>query len=439
MIYDLIICTPPVYDNEFPILAPSIITSVVKSSGLKVKYININQDLYNKRDDIFEGDIKDWKHADVLFSYPEPKVLNYKKFNLLIDKWVDDLINLNSRFIGFSLLSKYNFVATLELAKKIKKRNKDIKIIIGGVATDWFKNYMEENNSIDLIDHFIIGYGENIIVDLLKEKVTDKILKIPYLKLDQKIISDYSDYKLDDYIIKSIYTYTSRGCINNCRFCGVKDLWRDFNCRPLDHVIEEMNSIHQLYKIDTFKMADSIINAKVSHLREFCTRLKEYNYKWDAMFSIRTNMTLDDYKLLADSGCTEVYIGIESGSEKVRKHMGKHYTNSDIFKVLDMLDKTNIRACLMFITGYPIETDLDLTKQLLQQIEDKKYNIHPRIRLQYLSIENISKMQQYKNNSILLKKHDLYIELRNFVKEISGTSILQQDRRLKSWHKKYNK
>jgi len=438
MYYDLIICTPPIYDNEFPILAPSIISSVVKSSNLKIKYINLNQDLYNKNNEIFDNDIKDWKHADVLFSYPESKALRYKKFNQLMDNWVDNLINLNPRYIGFSILSKYNFVATLELSKRIKKINKNIKIIIGGVATNWFKTYLEKNHYIDLIDHFIIGYAENIIVDLLKDKITDKIIKVPYLNLKQKVISDYSDYVFDDYIIKSIYTYTSRGCINHCTFCGVKDLWKDFNCRPLDHVIEEMNSIYKQYNIDTFKMADSIINARLNHLRKFCTLLKNYNYKWDAMFSIRSKMKLQDYKLLAESGCTEVYIGVESGSFEVRKHMGKHFTNSDLFKVLDFLDETSIRACLMFIIGYPTEeiADVELTKQLIEQIENRKYKIHPRIRLQPLSIENISGMEQYKNNSNFLKKYDRYIEIRQFVKEISGTTILQQDRRLQSWWKK---
>lgn len=432
---DVVLCTPPVYDNDFPVLAPSILCSVVRNNNFKIKYIDLNQDLYKKKEIAFNGDIKNWKLVDVLFNHRTKEYLKYNRLNAIFDIWVNRMISYSPRFIAFSMLSIFNYLPTIELSKRIKEKNPNIKIVVGGVASEWFEKYLKENNLSYLVDYFVIGYGEQFIIDLLKNKITERISYYPTLDLRQKIISDYSDYDLDSYLNKGIYTYTSRGCINNCTFCGVRNLWKDFNTREVDHVIEEMNTLSSKYDITTFKTADSIMNAVLPYLRKFCMKLKDYDYKWDCMFSIRSIMKPSDYDLMAGAGCTKVFIGVESGSCNVRKHMRKRFSNEDLIKTLENLNRVKIMPCLMFIVGYPTETeeDFNLSKKLISEIASKKFNPAPSIRVQFISLDNIEELQMYADNENVKKKYDRYKELRDYIQELNCFT-LQQDIRLKNWY-----
>ena len=58
---------------------------------------------------------------------------------------------------------------------------------------------------------------------------------------------------------------------------------------------------------------------------------------WDAMFIFRSGMTQKDWDMIKDSKCTALYIGIESGSEAVRTHMKKHFTNKCMYDSIEQL------------------------------------------------------------------------------------------------------
>ena len=66
---------------------------------------------------------------------------------------------------------------------------------------------------------------------------------------------------------------------------------------------------------------------------------------------------------LQKAGATKLFIGIESGSEAVRNHMGKKFNNESLDDTIENLSGRDIMTHWMLITGYPTETQEDLKLQ----------------------------------------------------------------------------
>jgi radical SAM superfamily enzyme YgiQ (UPF0313 family) len=111
---------------------------------------------------------------------------------------------------------------------------------------------------------------------------------------------------------------------------------------------------------------------------QFCDIMAEYNYndviKWSGQFIIRPEkmLTAEFWVKLAKSGATRLAIGIETGSDEVRFHMNKKFTNVDIDYTMDMLDRYNITCIFLMIIGYPTETEKDFQDTLDMFIKYKE-------------------------------------------------------------------
>jgi hypothetical protein len=86
-------------------------------------------------------------------------------------------------------------------------------------------------------------------------------------------------------------------------------------------------------------------------------------------------MPEENFKLLSESGCKELQIGVESFSENVRNHMGKKFSDIDLLYCLQMLHKYKIRSALLMFVGYPTETEEDHQKSLamISKLNDLGY------------------------------------------------------------------
>jgi radical SAM superfamily enzyme YgiQ (UPF0313 family) len=189
---------------------------------------------------------------------------------------------------------------------------------------------------------------------------------------------DWGRYKSLDF--KTIYITGSRGCVKRCTFCNVYEIWPEYKFRSAESITNEIVYLTKKYHRRTFKFTDSLINGSMKAYRQLLLNLiehkKEYpEFIWKSQWIIRskTQSPEQDYELMSNSGCDDLEIGLESFSEDIRFHMGKKFTNEDMWWCLDMLKKYNIPATLLMITGYPIETEkhhkhtLKLIKKLYQE------------------------------------------------------------------------
>jgi radical SAM superfamily enzyme YgiQ (UPF0313 family) len=129
--------------------------------------------------------------------------------------------------------------------------------------------------------------------------------------------------------------------------------------------------------IKNFKFTDSLVNGSNKAWRELnneiVDRKLDLNYTGQFIAKPLGQTTQHDYDMAQKAGATKLFIGIESGSEAVRNHMGKKFNNISLYDTIENLSERNIMTHWMLITGYPTETEEDF-EQTLQLIEQfKKY------------------------------------------------------------------
>ena len=131
---------------------------------------------------------------------------------------------------------------------------------------------------------------------------------------------------------------------------------------------------------------DSLINGSMKAYRELCdTLVKYYNdnnlpdrfFRWGGQFIIRseTQMTPQDFDQAARSGCDNLCWGVESGSESVRQHMQKGFSNRDLDYCMEQIHRVGMRCYFFIIVGYPTETQSDFQDTMDMFTRLQKYAI----------------------------------------------------------------
>ena len=304
-------------------------------------------------------------------------------FNKYIDQYIDVFSNCTR--IGVSLFSVYNIYPGIILCEIIKERFPNVKIIVGGNGTEDSGLAGEDIGQYflnqELADYAVYGEGEEAIQYILQEKphpsVNSKKSRRSIDNLNQIAYPDYEDFFLDfpEYkdIDVSIPIIGSRGCVRRCTFCNVGAIWPTYRFRSGENIAQEMILNKERYNVSLFRFTDSLINGSMKAFRDLCHTLADHNalyhkdpIRWSGQFICRSEkqMPPNDFEKMKQGGCTTVSIGIESGSEKVRNDIRKGFTEEDMLYTLDQCAKNNIRIHLMFIVGYPTETDEDFQKNI---------------------------------------------------------------------------
>ena len=367
---DLLIVNVPGTITLSPPAAPAILKASVLQSGFSCKTIDFNIRFYNEIN-IDTQNLETYfvTGLDDKFKLPAEQ---------LIEKWASEIILHNPRFVGISVFTYQNRIATELLCKHLKK-NSNIKIVLGGqglsdggiLGMQGFASNMLDQN---LADFYIKSEGENSLVELLKGNFSynginsDTFTQIE--NLDSLPLPDYSDYEFDLYKIKMFPITGSRGCIRDCSFCDIHDHWK-YRYRSGKSVATEMIALSNQYRINSFAFTDSLVNGNLKEFKNFCSIVADENKKgknidWTGQYIVRASTQLDEHywKNLADSGGHRLAIGVETGSDQVRAHMNKKFTNADLDYTMEMLDKYNITCIFLMISGYPTETEKDFQDTL---------------------------------------------------------------------------
>ncbi|MCC7403654.1 MAG: radical SAM protein [Bdellovibrionales bacterium] len=378
---DLVLCSVPKSNPESPLLGPSTVVAAAKSLGWGAKVLDWNIELFHqlKREGLSTGD---WIRLDREFKSESAFLDFLQKPTVahLIEKWIDQICQLKPRYVGFTAFSDSNTLMIAHLAEQLRRERPDLRLILGGPGSYFCgKNLLEKQ----LVDYVVLGYGESIIGGILDGSVAKGHHVVHSLEVtagsSRFCQPDYSDLDLGSYTSQTLHISTSRGCTQNCQFCIVSSLWGSYQLRTPDSVAKEVRNGIDLYQIRHFCFTDSTFNGSLDHQRAICRSLIDLNSEiyWQAFVKIPKagESHEEDFQLLRRAGCYLLKVGIESGSERVRREMGKRFSDSDLRIFLTHLRSSSIKADLFFMVGYPTETDADFEQTLtlikeLRQFQD---------------------------------------------------------------------
>jgi radical SAM superfamily enzyme YgiQ (UPF0313 family) len=112
---------------------------------------------------------------------------------------------------------------------------------------------------------------------------------------------------------------------------------------------------------------------------EFCEKLitQNINIQWACETRV-DNMTEDLIELMSTAGCRAVYLGIESGSQRILDFLNKNITVKQIEEAINLCKKYNIKTYCSLITGVPGETFEDYlqTKKLMDRLKPYSYGFN---------------------------------------------------------------
>lgn len=392
--FDVVIAALPYIETNEPMMAPALLKGVVDKTGLSCFTFDFNAEIINYINKNFHSlseKITQW------FLYNENKdcIDTQNAITHLVDYTADRIVSKNPTWLCLSLFCNTAKKFNMQLCKKIKSSNPDIKIVIGGNAVftdkDSKRPYGKILQKAKLVDHFIVGDGEEPLYNLLtgeldgvnveEFQILDDLSKQPY--------SNYNDYNWDLYEKKRLPMYASRGCIRRCTFCDVYKLWKKFKLRHAEDVFAEM--LYQIEKtgITDFYFRDSLINGSISEYRKLMTLIADYNstakqkIKWSSFFIFRpqNQMSEEDWKLTKLGGADILIIGVESLVDSIRYHMRKKFTNEDMDFGLEMAKQYDIKLVLLLIIGYVNETEKDFQESLTWLENHVKYANNPILNL----------------------------------------------------------
>ena len=376
--YDIVFCSLPYSNLDHIYSAPAILKGVVTSNGYSAKTVDFGLHLF----DLCSRDKTLFDQAQTYFLGPcQDQVINslISKFYEQCLNWIKDN---PSTFIGLSVLSIYTHKSTFQFAHKLRDRFPERQIVIGGrglklpifspvhddikpVTREKLLSFGDFIKSRKLVDHVIIGDGEDAILKVLADQ------PVEHLPQDSDRFRfptpDYDDYKFDDYLLteKVLPIVGSKGCVRNCDFCDIQFQFGKYRYRSGKDIAKEIISLNQRFKVHKFQFTDSLVNGGLKPFREFIEILSQYNQEnptnkiiWNGQYICRPSdqVPQDLYPIMAQSGAHGLVIGAESGSNKVLDKMNKKTTVEALYDELENFRANNITCVILTFVGHWSET-----------------------------------------------------------------------------------
>jgi radical SAM superfamily enzyme YgiQ (UPF0313 family) len=163
----------------------------------------------------------------------------------------------------------------------------------------------------------------------------------------------------------SVNLVTTRGCPFRCNWCA-KPIYGDrYNSRSPENVVEEMVWLRRLFQPDHLWFADDIFGLKPGWVERFGEAVQAADAVTPFKIQARVDLLHEEAVAgLKKAGCKTVWVGAESGSQKILDAMDKGTKVEQIYAAAERLRRRGIEVCFFLQFGYPGETDEDIEKTI---------------------------------------------------------------------------
>jgi len=278
--------------------------------------------------------------------------------------------------IGFSANNpnRWNAIDCAGAARKIMPH---VTIVFGGPAPTFLSEHLL--TVCPVIDFIVIGEGEITFLELVnqlenkKHNAFEQIKGLAFKKGDivfqtpprpalknLDLLAHPSKYFVYQHLSMS------RGCPGKCTFCGSPRFW-DNSIIRFHSALWFADEVQTLVKkgVTHFYISDDTFTMDKNRVIEFCNHLitKKLDITWNAIS--RTDFIDEDILLvMRKAGCIQLSFGVESGSKKIRKFLGKPIKQEKIIRAFSLTVSYGILARAYFIYGSPKETDQTINESI---------------------------------------------------------------------------
>ena len=287
-----------------------------------------------------------------------------------------------------NLMTKLN---VLEIVQFVRAQEglKHTQIIFGGPdVTHNVENYLK--NGADIL---VLGEGEQTLLEIARllqesadlQTIGPSIDGVAFLLPDGSVFKTAAREKIRDidtlpfpnrqkidlqlYLAvwkkahghSAVSLSTQRGCPYTCRWCSTAVYGQSYRRRSPENVVNEIEWLQKNYDFDLIWFVDDVFTVSHKWLREFRDELQKRNLKVQFECITRADRLTDEVlEILKEAGCFRVWIGAESGSQRIIDAMDRRVDVGQVRSMIQAARRVGMEAGTFIMLGYPGETEADI-------------------------------------------------------------------------------
>ena len=297
---------------------------------------------------------------------------------MLPKTWKKKLVDMNVSTLqpGDFMWADYVFISAMHIQQESVDKIIDlclkyeVKIIAGGPL------FTQEYAKYPQIDHFILNEAEITMPLFLKDlnagKTPEKVYRTDqHADITLTPLPDYNLLSMKDYVTMNIQA--SRGCPFACDFCEITSLLgHKVRMKNTSQIIQELEVLYNLnWRGPILIVDDNFIGNKKEVKNNLLPAMKSWMklHKYPFTFNIQSSINLADDEelmlLMAETGFTSTFVGIETPDEKSLQECNKSQNkNRDLLLSVKKIQNAGLQVAGGFIVGFDSDTPSVFQKQI---------------------------------------------------------------------------
>ncbi len=259
--------------------------------------------------------------------------------------------------------STLSYLTAMKVARAAKEASPESIVLIGGVHASFTPNETLGNDFMDVV---VRGEGEQTLVEIANKVPLEKVKGISYKKGGKVMHNpDREALKPEDIPVPAYdlvdmqnYSYVvlmcTRGCPHICSFCEVPKLHGlKIRYRPFKSVEEELELALSLNKRLELRLEDEFLGLDMNRAEQILKLIKEKHTGPFRGVTRPDGVNDKLLKMLKGANCSNMYIGMESGSDEVLKFNGRGFNVAKILEIAKVFGRNEMLFHAGFILGLP--------------------------------------------------------------------------------------
>ncbi|OAN49176.1 hypothetical protein A6A04_03415 [Paramagnetospirillum marisnigri] len=296
--------------------------------------------------------------------------------------WFEQAYTANTKppLVGISSTFYLTFKEVGKLAKRLRKLDPDMEIVLGGAFAN---GQVSGGGGVAGLEKPMRRYGidyalhafnsDRDLRDLLlvRKEGGDigTVRNLCYFDKDRftATASEWNTPLLDEvpanwdkvdapFLNRTIQIRTASGCPFSCSFCSYPTTAGGWKTIEAERVRAHLESVKRIPGIDRIIFIDDTFNVPPHRFKQLLEIFKDYDFEWFSFLRVQY-VDEDIVRNMRDSGCRGVYLGVESANDRVLKNMNKKATRADFARGVNLLNKYGISSLSAFVLGFPGEND----------------------------------------------------------------------------------
>ncbi|GBE57392.1 radical SAM superfamily protein [bacterium BMS3Abin01] len=280
--------------------------------------------------------------------------------------------------VGISTMTGFQLKGAIRFSRMVRKEAPSVPIIWGGYHPSLLP---EQTASEPYVDAVVRGQGERTFQEIVTRlegggDLTD-VAGVTYRNQAGEVIS-YPDrpmtglegfppapYELLDidrfFRVNggrhALQYISSQGCPYKCKFCVEPKVFGKWSGRSAEQVADDIEELDRRYGLEHITFSDPNFFVSRKRVEEICNLLMERGLKisWSAAARADQVVNIDPglSRLMAQSGCSQIGIGMESGSQAILDLIDKRISPEKAIASNSILEDAGIQGCYAFMVGFP--------------------------------------------------------------------------------------